>query len=954
MELGKITFNQKYVINYRENQMDIYENKKIVTNFLILKYEFDEYITDIQFNPVLSDIILVSYFKGYCKIFQIVENKIHEKIKFEGINDQKIKISQFNDLNVNIIASLSNTESIIIWDIRDIKYINVLKIEKEDIRIINFKWNRLIKDSIEIKTKKYIKLIDIRSGKVLRLLENDDIIKNVLFLDDENIIIEKNKIEKINIKTNSSKSIECKKIKNFNVSFINTNILIIFHIGEIIFIDISKMEAINNSDFTYNRHYKYNFYNSDKDNEILLYYFDENDYDDDDNYYDNLIIKQKSFSFNNRISKINEFTEMDNIKNNFYDKYEKKISKYISLLNFKENIKEKKINSKKYMDIEEISNYFDKIKSIDIFYRKDFVNYIFGSKINIIKDYNDILDKRNFKEIIEYSELFKIDITKRKDNMINQLRKSISDKNNDDKNIDLKISNDKSIFAKKEKIKSFYIQLIKLLILDNSNEKLIEIYLIFLYLYQKDLITITDKLEQFENEVQYYHPCFSKIDYKILFGLEKDGEKDIILKFLEEANRVNKYIPDNKQFIELVMKAKELVKNVPDFNQPIELDNSNLELKWHKIKISILAAFSDIKLIDGEQDGLCRLKKGVKTIMSKELLTNEKIFNNKDKLECTLILIINPCNAFSKDFEFCSNLLLSEKLNNESLLKIKNKSIKDPDNLCLENLSDRFNEYNDNEKYNFEYLVNNYVSNQNEIKLFLKNILKKKVFQEAYQILFGNNNYKLLNERYLKEFIDKRLKFAPIKPFNSAALTDKMSLNTYISTKERVVQNEISKKINIILNTGCYVLIEEHEIFHLLDCLPHYENNCSLSIKTPRKKNFIGEVEGGIYLEYLLFNKVLQQINLEEILYILNEKNYEKSLIDFREGFEKLEKRDLIIEGIFSYYNSYIDLSKIEQYRLKNTFINVRNSTTYFPYSINIKLKNDVIGNKPFFSEESN
>ena len=340
--------------------------------------------------------------------------------------------------------------------------------------------------------------------------------------------------------------------------------------------------------------------------------------------------------------------------------------------------------------------------------------------------------------------------------------------------------------------------------------------------------------------------------------------------------------------------------------------------------------------------------------MSKELLTNEKIFNNKDKLECTLILIINPCNAFSKDFEFCSNLLLSEKLNNESLLKIKNKSIKDPDNLCLENLSDRFNEYNDNEKYNFEYLVNNYVSNQNEIKLFLKNILKKKVFQEAYQILFGNNNYKLLNERYLKEFIDKRLKFAPIKPFNSAALTDKMSLNTYISTKERVVQNEISKKINIILNTGCYVLIEEHEIFHLLDCLPHYENNCSLSIKTPRKKNFIGEVEGGIYLEYLLFNKVLQQINLEEILYILNEKNYEKSLIDFREGFEKLEKRDLIIEGIFSYYNSYIDLSKIEQYRLKNTFINVRNSTTYFPYSINIKLKNDVIGNKPFFSEESN
>ena len=73
---------------------------------------------------------------------------------------------------------------------------------------------------------------------------------------------------------------------------------------------------------------------------------------------------------------------------------------------------------------------------------------------------------------------------------------------------------------------------------------------------------------------------------------------------------------------------------MPDFNQPIELNNQNLELKWHKIKISIFAAFNDIKLIDAEKDGLDRLKKGIKTIISKELLTNDKIFNNVDKLEC--------------------------------------------------------------------------------------------------------------------------------------------------------------------------------------------------------------------------------------------------------------------------------------------------------------------------------
>ena len=75
--------------------------------------------------------------------------------------------------------------------------------------------------------------------------------------------------------------------------------------------------------------------------------------------------------------------------------------------------------------------------------------------------------------------------------------------------------------------------------------------------------------------------------------------------------------------------------------------------------------------------------------------------------------------------------------------------------------------------------------------------------------------------RYLNEFIDKRLKFAPIRPYGSAALTDKISLNTYIAAKKRVIQIEGSKNYIPILNTGCYVLIGEHEIFNLLDCLPY-------------------------------------------------------------------------------------------------------------------------------------
>ena len=165
-------------------------------------------------------------------------------------------------------------------------------------------------------------------------------------------------------------------------------------------------------------------------------------------------------------------------------------------------------------------------------------------------------------------------------------------------------------------------------------------------------------------------------------------------------------------------------------------------------------------------------------------------------------------------------------------------------------MSEKFKLYDKTEKYNFKYLLDHYVSNQNEIKKFLKKILVKNVFKEAYKILFGNDDYKLLNKKYLKELIDNRIRFAPIRPFGSAALTDKMSLNTYISAIKRDIEKDRnSEEIQLILNTGCYVSIGEHEIFNLLDGLPHYEKNCLLSIKTPRKKNFDGEAEGGLYLE---------------------------------------------------------------------------------------------------------
>ena len=294
------------------------------------------------------------------------------------------------------------------------------------------------------------------------------------------------------------------------------------------------------------------------------------------------------------------------------------------------------------MNIQVIKEFFDKAKNINIFDRKDLVNKIFDdNKINT--EANEILNKNDFKNLKQVWDLK---------------------------------SNDRVKFLEKVDkgdIINIYIEIIKLLTIDNINSKLIEIYLIFLKMYQKDLLKHfnENEIEIYNNEVKYYYPCFSAKDYKILFGIEKESEKAIVFNFLEKAIEIKKYNYDNKDLKNLVDKAGELIKDIPDFNQPIELDNNNKELIWHKIKINILDTFKDLELNKENQDSLDTIKNGLHIVISKGLLTNNNILKNKDKLECALLLITNPCKTTEKTAEFCANLLLSTKLTEEELKKFQ-------------------------------------------------------------------------------------------------------------------------------------------------------------------------------------------------------------------------------------------------------------------------------------------
>ena len=76
--------------------------------------------------------------------------------------------------------------NIIIWDVRKPKYVNIIK---NDDKILNFKWNKISDNLIEIITEKEFKLINITDNKIVNSLESNIEIDNIIFLNKNKAII---------------------------------------------------------------------------------------------------------------------------------------------------------------------------------------------------------------------------------------------------------------------------------------------------------------------------------------------------------------------------------------------------------------------------------------------------------------------------------------------------------------------------------------------------------------------------------------------------------------------------------------------------------------------------------------------------------------------------------------------------------------------------------------------
>lgn len=205
-----------------------------------------------------------------------------------------------------------------------------------------------------------------------------------------------------------------------------------------------------------------------------------------------------------------------------------------------------------------------------------------------------------------------------------------------------------------------------------------------------------------------------------------------------------------------------------------------------------------------------------------------------------------------------------------------------------------------NKKY---YSLKGYLYYKNSEKgkyNFYENFIQSYLFQDIMYKLYGLKNEHIFWKN-MAELFNNNTYYFPIKNSDYPAYCDKKCFKIFIDKgieKNKLMQI-IDEEIVYIIKKGFYTLNNQHELGHGHYAIFFYLYPNSFNFDSPlaeiklNSKNIIQTKEGGKIFEYLLFGKVINEMNLKEIIYITNDKNYSKSLEQYRKDFINLENENL-------------------------------------------------------------
>ena len=461
-----------------------------------------------------------------------------------------------------------------------------------------------------------------------------------------------------------------------------------------------------------------------------------------------------------------------------------------------------------------------------------------------------------------------------------------------------------------------YFNIFELLLLNNTDKDIVSLYLNFIK--ENDIYVKSYNFETFDNEIKNYNLIFEiKEVENIKKGLKLLSRKDILKNFLKELSNVE----NDEDINNIYSKAEDESKKIIYFNYPIEF--SNKELYYYKIYILLILHIAEAKKHSSKKfkDNYIRNKKGVaQLILNNNILENEKIIKNEDKMNIlTLLIMYENLDEQNSSLNFnrllqtekttyieLKNHILENKLGIIKVDKMENISFKTdfdanyevyPDNVCLKNLNkkalklflNRFDDYKFNtlDKLLTKNRITPYIEN---IKMLLIKIIDSNVLKETIKKLFPEYYIYFLNSNFedIKKCIKSRIKFYPYEQLRFSGVTDKLSCYSFIS-----VFFETNAPFNYMPILNCGAIIDNciFHMNHLIQNIIHFRAiNKSMFLfqkKEEKEKNEFKDIEN------ILFGKKIQILNIIECFYILNEYNYNQSLHDFRKNFENINKDNI-------------------------------------------------------------
>jgi len=524
-------------------------------------------------------------------------------------------------------------------------------------------------------------------------------------------------------------------------------------------------------------------------------------------------------------------------------------------------------------------------------------------------------------------------------------------------------------------IKKHYLQIVELLLLNDTDKNIVRLYLNFIK--ENEGFIIANKLNTFQQELTKYKRLFTVEEMNIIKkDYKTQSEKMNFIDYLKKLS-------ESTDYNGIYREAKEEKKNSYLFNFPIEF--SNQELFYYKSYILLIREIvKSSKYPEIFNEYIKERIEIAKMVINSNILSNIEIVNNEDKMNILILLILfDKLNDENESFNF-NRLLQTQKVNKQQIeeyvyqnnlgkiteLKSGNFLIENEEkksaiyfninSICLKNLKNLILKPGPNSIFfNFkrsnylnilnDLLINNEISLYiDKIRLLLVKFIHSNVYKDAIKKLFPNYFKYLLDDNLndMEIYINSRLKFYPYQDLSNSGLTDKFSFLSYIPIIFPF--DDLEDKISFALKISATVDNSIHEMNHInQDILYFKENNISM-LHTPKREGFKTGKEGGNNLEEILFGRKIVRIGFLESLYILNEKNFEQDLDNYKMNFLNLYSYTID----FKKKKKFLDIPKNGIFG--ELFQNIDNyikeaSKDRKKYSMNTKIKDVELGEEAIY-----